>query len=195
MLLATHELLDMPVMSLQTGASIAVTSASIIDPNTLHILAYELSGDQLDTQPAFLKIEDIRELSDIGFIVDSSDEIITLDDIVVAKDRYTEPLELENMKVVDTHGHKLGKVEQAIMSTDTFEIEQLQVRQPFFKSLSDTNLLIGRKQIVDVKDDTIVVRVPTIKDTAPAKLEHQPMINPFRRAHPPQAESAKSDRN
>lgn len=194
MLLATSELFDMPVMSLQTGAEIAHTSSAIIDLATLHILAYELSGAQLDTHPSFLRIEDIRELSDIGFIVDSSDEIITLDDIVVAKRIYTKHAKLEGMHVVDDHGSKLGKVLQSIMSTQTFRIEQLQVSRPFFQSFTETELLIHRDQIVDVNDDTIIVRAASSDVNHHAKLEKQPFINPFRGATSPQPESAKTDR-
>lgn len=195
MLLATSELLQMPVMSLQTGSEIAETTTAIVDTATLHVLAYELSGSQLDSYPSFLRVEDVRELSDIGFIVDSSDEIVTLEDIVIGKESYTKKVQLEGMKVVDDHGTKLGKVSQTIMSTDTFRIEQLQVARPFFQSLTETELLIHRQQITDITDTTIVVRTATAKEQQHAKLEKQPFINPFRGATPPQPESVKSDRH
>lgn len=195
MLLATNELLELPVMSLQTGNEIGITVVTILDRGTLQILAYELAGKQLDMLPAYLKIEDIRELSDIGFIVDSSEEIITLDDIVVAKDAYTHPLRLEHMRVVDELGTKLGKVERAIMNTDSFRVEQLHVQRPFFKSLSDTNLIIHRQQIVDIDDKTITVKSGTVKTKErPKPLEKQPFVNPFRGPSHPQPESAKSTR-
>ena len=194
MLLATHELLSMPVMSLQTGAEIGSTDRTVIDPSSFQILAYELSGQKLDTHPAFLRVEDIRELSDFGFIVDSSDEILTLDDIVTAKEIYKKPFRIEGMKVVDDTGTKLGKVEQSIMDTDTFRVEQLQIRQSFFKSLADTNLIIHRNQIIDVQEDKIIVRSPTVSADSPDKPRRQPLVNPFRSATPPQPESAKATR-
>lgn len=194
MLISTGELFGAPVMSLQTGSEVAETATCIIDPKTFHIVAYELEGSKLDVHPAFVKIEDLRELSDIGFIIDSSDEVISLDDIVVAKELYEQPLVLEGMKVVDTDTNKLGKVEQAIMDTDSFQIEQLHVKRPFLKSLSDTNLIINRSQIVDVRDDTIVVQSAKVKAEQHEKLEKQSLINPFRHAAPPQPESVKSDR-
>ncbi len=194
MLLATSDLLGMPVMSLQTGAEIAETSAVVIDIANLHVLAYELSGAQLDQHPSFLRIEDIRELSDIGFIVDSNDEIVTLDDIVIGKDAYTAKVQLEGMRVIDERGTKLGKVQQVIMSTDSFRVEQLQVGRPFLQSLTEAELLIHRRQIVDIQDHVIVVRSASDKNQPPERLEKQPFINPFRGAHPPQPESVKSDR-
>lgn len=194
MLLATSDLLGLPLMSLQTGGDIAYTTAAIINPHNLHILAYELDGAKLDEHPSFIRIEDIRELSDLGFIIDSSDELTILDDIVIDKSFYEEPIQLEGMKVVDEHGTKLGKVERTITATDTFSIEQLNVRQPFFKSLADTELLIGRRQIIDIDKDTITVRSASVKDKPVKKLEKQPFVNPFRSASPPQPESIKTDR-
>lgn len=181
-------------MSLQTGTEIAETVACIIDPATLNIVAYEIDGQNLDEHPAFLKIEDIRELSDIGFIVDSSDEVISLEDIVVHKELYETPVQLENRRVVDEHHAKLGKVEGLVMDTQSFRVEQLRVKRPFLKSLSDTNLIIHRRQIVDVTPEAIIVRTPTQGSVERTPLEKQPLINPFRRATPPQPESVKSTR-
>lgn len=195
MLLTIQELLGMPVMSLQTGTKIAETIAYVIDPGTLNVLAYEIDGKNLDEHPAFLKIEDIRELSDIGFIVDSSDEIMTLDDVVNHKELYESSVQLEGMRVVDEQHTKLGKVEQLVMDTQSFRIEQLHVRRPLLKSLSDTNLIIHRQQIIDITNDTILVRTPTAHDTHHQPLEKQPFVNPFRGASPPQPESVKSDRH
>lgn len=193
MLLALDELLETPIMSLQIGAEIAVTSTPIIDPSSFHILAYELSGAKLDVEPAFLKIEDIRELSDIGFIIDSSDEVISLDDIVVGKEFYSHVIRLEGMHVIDDQHNKLGKVDQAIMNTENFQIEQLYIRQPFFKSLSDTNLIVHRRQIIDVTIDTIVIRSPTVRTES--RTTKQQFMNPFRHTAPSQPESIKSDRH
>ncbi|QHN43155.1 hypothetical protein GII36_04880 [Candidatus Mycosynbacter amalyticus] len=195
MLLPAQELLNMPVMSLQTGTEIAETVGCVIDPDTLNILAYEINGKSLDEHPAFLKIEDIRELSDIGFIVDSSDEVISLDDIVTHKQLYEAPVQLESMHVIDEQHTKLGKVEQLVMDTQSFRVEQLQVRRPFFKSLSDTSLVIHRQQIIAITPDAIIVRTPTVRESNQSPLEKQPLINPFRGTRPPQPESVKSDRH
>lgn len=194
MLLSTKELIGIPVMSLQTGTEIAVTTELIIDQATLHILSYELDGPQLTETPSFLRVEDIRELSDIGFIVDSSDTLTILDDIVVDIESYKTPLHLEGMRVIDDQGKKLGKVEKAIMDTTTFTIKQIHVKQPLFRNLSDTNLLINRSQIIDIKKDHLVVRSASIK----AQIESEPsarqvFLNAIRRPATQRPESAKSD--
>lgn len=195
MLLATSDLLGLPIMSLQTGGEIAYTSRVVINPTDLRVIAYELDGTQLDEHPSFIRIEDIRELSDLGFIIDSSDELTILDDIVVEKEFYDNPLQLEGMKVVDDHGQKLGKVDHTVTSTGTFYIEQLNVRQPFFKSITNTELLIHRRQILDIQKDIIIVKSGVEKETLREKIEPQPFVNPFRSATPQQPESIKADRH
>lgn len=195
MLISLAELVDIPVMSLQTGTEVAYTVDPIVDPATLDILAYELEGDSLDMQPAFLRVQDIRELSDMGFIIDSSDELISLDDIVNHAALYKNPLHLEGMRVIDDTGLQLGKVESAIMNTSTFRIEQLQVKLPLLKRFIETNLLINHTQIKDITEDTVVVRSGTIKEKTEEASSRRRVVNPFRGNTPPQPESVKSNRH
>ena len=171
MLLRTSQLLSLAIMSLQTGEEIAYSESLLIDPDTLQIAALE-----------FLRIEDIRELSSIGFIIDSSDECIGLDDVIAIKELYNNGFQPVDKQVVDETGKKLGKVYDTIFNTDTFRIEQLCVNRPLLMSFGDTELLIRRTQIVDVTDRQIVVRSTAIKQTDAAKKKRsQPMDNPFRK--------------
>ena len=193
MLFPSEDLLQQPIMSLQTGGQIAQTIQPIINPHNLHILAYELDGQQLDERPAFMRIEDIRELSDVGFIVNSSDEITILEDLVINKELYENPFALEKMHVIDDNGSKLGRISRCFVDTDSFRIEKFSVKQPILKRISDTELIINRSQIINITNDTVTVRSPKEPIKQPAKLEKQPFINPFRGHTPPQPESVKSD--
>ena len=85
MLIRSSQFINMPVLSLQTGDQIAQVDRLIVDPSDLTVLAFELSGSRLDQSPSLLRIEDIRELSSIGFIIDSSDECIAPSDVVKIK--------------------------------------------------------------------------------------------------------------
>ena len=182
MLLRSSQLIGLPVMSLQTGAEIAYSVGLIINPDTLRIVALELDGENLDERPSFLRIEDVRELSNIGFIVDSSDEFIGLEDVISIKNLYDRNFQPIDMRVIDEHKHKLGKVYDMVFSTDTFIINQLCVKRPLFLSLGDTELLINRTQIVDVREKDIVVRSTATKNKRPATVEKPtPLANPFKK--------------
>lgn len=184
MLLPDSRLINIPVMSLQTGGELARTARPIIDPRNLTIVAFELTGDHLDQSPSLLRIDDIREVSSLGLIVDSSDEFIGVDDVIKIKQIYTYDFRLVDLPVFDTHRHKLGSVSGFTYETDGFVLQQLNVKRPFLLSFSDTEKLVHRSQIVSVRDDAIVVRAGDTEAKAPVGQKLQSYTNPFRSAQP-----------
>ena len=85
MLISADRFLNIPVMSLQTGSELARTSREIIDPKNLSIIAYELEGQLLDQRPSLLRIDDVREIGPLVIIIDSTYEIIGIDDLITIK--------------------------------------------------------------------------------------------------------------
>ncbi len=189
MLLKTSLLSEIPIMSIQTGAEIATVGKILVSPTTLKIIGFELAGKHLTTYPSFLRTEDIRELSNIGFIVNSSDECVGLDDVISIKEIYQLDFDLNGMLVIDKTGKKLGKIYDTVFATETFTIEQLCVQKPFLKSFSDAELLIHRSQIVEINHDSVVVR-SQIQPIRTAVTVSQ-VQNPFRsnQANTPQPET------
>ena len=195
MLLLGERLLGTPVMSIQVGTMIAATVEPIIDPRNLVILGYEVDGPLLESHPKFIRIADIRELSDIGMIIDSSDELVDLDDVIKIKEVLGLNFTLIGMKVVDERGRKLGKVEDYILDTDSFVIQQLSVKGGLLSSLSSTGHMIHRSQITEISDTVITVKSTDKKLTS---LEtkgdiHRTYTNPFRKPAEPQPEAATTD--
>lgn len=164
-------------MSLQTGEEVAITSNVLVSPVTLKIVGFELAGKRLTTRPSFLRTEDIRELSNIGFIIDSSDECIGLDDVIAIKELYELDFDLNNMQVIDKAGQKIGKIYDTVFTTNTFTIEQLCVQRPFFKSFSETDLLIHRDQIIEINRDAVVIR--NQRESNRKQQSSTPLHNPF----------------
>ena len=85
MILLGSSLINTPVMGIQTGGELARTKRAIIDPAKLTVIAYELEGPLVGERAKLIRIADVRELSDIGMIVDSSDEFVEPDDVVKLK--------------------------------------------------------------------------------------------------------------
>lgn len=184
MLILGSRLISTPVMGLQTGTKLAETKNPVIDPGSLKIIAYEVSGRLLSENPSFIRIADIRELSDVGFIIDSNDEFIGLDDVINLKKIYELNFNLINHNVIDEIGRKLGKVCDYSLETDTFLIQQLNIKRNIIKSFNETNLLIHRTQIIEINDKDIIVKSNTKKLHSiqhPSKLSY---INPFRSTVP-----------
>lgn len=187
MLIAGSRLIDAPVMGLQTGSELARTKRAIIDPRTLEIVAYELSGPLLSMHPSLLRIADVREFSDIGLIVDSSDEFVSPDEIIKLNEVYELHFELIGMAVVDQKNHKLGKVDGYTIETTGFVAQQLSVKRPLLKSFGDTSLLIHRTQITEINNKAIVVR-SEIKPQITSRVTQSAYHNPFRKSPSAQAE-------
>lgn len=182
MLLAGSRLIDAPVLGLQTGSELARTSRPVIDPAKLEIIAYELEGPLLDQQPSLLRIADVREFSDIGVIVDSSDEFVSPKDIIKLGEIYDLHFNVLGMRVIDEKRHKIGKVHSYTLDTTGFLIQQLSVKRPLLQSLNDTELLIHRTQITEINDNEIVVH-STAKISQPvASTVRSAYVNPFRKS-------------
>lgn len=192
MLIAGSRLIDAPVMGLQTGSELARTSKAIIDPRTLEIVAYEVTGPLLNMRPSALRIADVREFSEIGLIVDSSDEFVSPIDIIKLNEIYKLNFGLIGMQVVDEKKRKLGKVDGYTIETGGFLIQQLSVKRPLLKSFNDTQLLIHRTQITEINNSAIVVN---------SEVKVQPLLqtnspsyhNPFRKNPGAQAEHMEQD--
>lgn len=171
-------------MGLQTGSELARTKQPVIDPATLTILAYSVEGPLLSQQPMLLRVADTRELSDIGFIVDSNEEFVEPDDIIKLAEIYDLGFAIINMPVTDEKQNKLGKIIDYTIDTDSFTIQQLTVKRPLFRRLGDTELLIHRSQIIEINNKSIVI------NSAAEIPEHTRVdtpgsyINPFRNEKP-----------
>ena len=90
--------------------------------------------------------------------------------------------ELIGLKVETKKGSKLGKVVDYTVDTETFKAHQLIIRRPTLKAILDPELIIPRKEIVEVTDYKIIVKDEEEKIRVKAlKEDFVPnFVNPFR---------------
>lgn len=189
MLLPRDRLLNLPLMSLQTGTQVGTATKHIIDPRRLNIVAFYCEGPLIDFNPAILHISDIREFSNIGLIIDGADNIMPPDDLVRLQEIIEYQFELDGKQVIEEGGRKLGKVGNYTVDSESFYIVKLHVRPTLFQSFGSAELLIDRTQIREINDKHIVVRKATSEDGRRARFGTMPVIdNPFRKVqHMPEA--------
>lgn len=180
MLILAKQLYEVPVMSLQTGAEIASTQEAIIDPGVLDIVAYRLKGPRLQSDDILLLTRDIREVSDIGFIVDSSDELMQEDDLLKVKEIINLHFQLVGLDVIDDTKRSLGKVQDYSVDPMTFTIHQLHVKRPLLKSLQTSDLIVNRKQIIEINNKAIVVSSASLEERPTPAAVANNFVNPFR---------------
>ena len=174
-------------MSLQTGAELAQISEPIIDPRQMTIVAFYVDGRMLDHHPSILHVADIRELSDVGMIIDDSDKLMPVDGLVRLQQIIDFHFKLVGTHVVDEQGHKLGKVKDYVIEPETYTIAQLYTEQSLLKSLSTVSNVIHRSQIISVTNEHITVSSPTVRDEATTPAKAGSFANPFRKSELPEA--------
>lgn len=191
MLVLGSQLSDIAVMSLHTGGKIAMLDAAVINPADLKVIAYKLKGPLLADNPSFLRIADIREMGPLGMIVDGSDDLVGLDDVVKVKELYEINFQLVGKMVIDEYKRKLGKIEDYSIDSQTFMIHKIHVKRGIFRSLTDTGLLIDRSQIVEINPTSIVVKgtAKKLTETVEAEAPEYDFVNPFRKPSSSQPES------
>lgn len=193
MLILGSQLNQTPILSLQTGTRLAVTKKPVIDPNDLKIIAYEIDGINIGTKPAFTMISDVRELNNIGMIIDSDDEFVGLEDVVFLKKLWNLNFNIIGLPVFTEERHKLGKINDYSIDTDSFIIQQINVMPGIFKSLNQTSLLINRSQIIEINDSAIIVKSTRRKIKTPATNKEQlHYVNPFRSPNVASSDSSSS---
>lgn len=182
MLILGSRLIEAPVMSLQTGTRLGQTTKPVIDPGTLRIIAYEVTGPLLTQNPSFLRTADIREYGRLGMIIDSNDELIGLEDVLEVEKYYKLGFPLVGMQVVDDMKRRVGKVDDYTLETGGYVIQQLNIAKGFFRGFNDTGSLIHRSQIVEINDKAIVVKSAINKSVSPVMENmRNEFVNPFRK--------------
>lgn len=156
-MIVEHErVLELPVLDLHLSGAIGRITEEIIDPNDLKILGYRVEGPQI--RGAILLTNDIRETSAAGVVIDSTDVLVAEGEVERVDEVVDLGFSLVGHKVVTKKGSRLGKVSDFTIDTETFRIWQLVVKRPPLKAFLDEELVIGRKEIIEVDDERVVVR-------------------------------------
>lgn len=188
MLIYGSSLKDRAILSLHIASEIARVVEPIIDPNNLKIVALRVEGPLIRGEVGdILPIESVREISHMGLIVDSIDELVNGDEIVRIRDILKLNFNLVGLKVITRKKSKLGKVSDFTIDTTDWKTQQLVIQRPVVKSLIDPELMIPCSKIVEIDDYKIIVKDeherPKAKASATkAAVDFTPnFINPFRK--------------
>ena len=185
MLVNASRIINFPVLSVHVGGPIAWIDAEIVDPEKLKIIAFYVGGPAIQNDPEvgdILETRDIREFSQEGMIIDSDDKLVNKGDVIRLDKILELNFSLVGLKVETKKGTKLGKVIDFTVDSETFTVQQLVVKRPLTKSFLDPELLISRKEIVEVNDYKIIVKDEEEKIRKRATREDfiPNFVNPFR---------------
>ena len=185
MLISSSKLLGAPVLSLEVGGAISRISDIVVDPNTLKIIAFHLSGGAAPRTGAnYLTASSVREYSPYGIVIDSTSELVAPEDVVKISDILQLNFNLIGLKVESKHHHKIGKVIDYTVTSDNFTVQQIIVKRPALKSFTDSELTIHRREIVEITDYKIIVKdeAKVLKERAEKEDFVPNFVNPFRKS-------------
>ena len=180
MLIQGSRLIDIPVISMDSNTLLSQTVNPIINPYSLEILAYEVIGNMIGIKPCFIDINDIIRINSDGFIIHSKESLISKDKNADIEKYYDLKFGLIGMKAIDQNNHKLGKIIDFTIESNSFIIQQINIKRPLIKSLGDTELLINRKQIIEITDKIIVVSSGEYRHESKLEKVKSSYVNPFR---------------
>ncbi|MBQ6396312.1 PRC-barrel domain-containing protein [Candidatus Saccharibacteria bacterium] len=185
MLINASKLIGYPVLSLHVGGEIARAEELVVAPASLKVIGFHVGGPAVKNDPEigeFLETRDVREFAEIGMIVDSSEVFVNPNDVKKLADVLSLNFSLIGLKVESKKGSKLGKVVDFIVETETFLVRQLIVKRPAIKALIDPELIIPRKEIVEITDYKVIVKDEEEKIRVKALREDfsPNFVNPFR---------------
>jgi uncharacterized protein YrrD len=185
MLILSKSILNVPIMSLQTGTRLGTSGTPIIDPATLTIMAFFVNGaGGTQQEPHVLMANDVREVGQMGMIIDAIDDLSPLSDLVRLQEIIALHFDVMGLTVIDEEKNKLGKVVDYSLDPTTFTIHKLYLKPPLLKSFQTHTSQISRHQIVEVNNNTIIVRSATVKEQAQNRITSGEFINPFRSPQP-----------
>ena len=190
MLVYNSRLIGTPILSVQAGGLIGHIKEAIVDPNDLKIIAFKLSGPLFHkTNTNILTVTSIREYSNYGIVIDSAEELVSPEDVVKIKNILDLNFSLIGLKAETKKKSKLGKVIDFTASSNDFSIQQIVVKRPLAKSFLDPELIISRKEIVEITDYKVIIKdeEKVIKEKAEKEDFVPNFVNPFRKTEQAQA--------
>ena len=184
MLMNVSHLLELPVLSLHAGGPVAWLESEIVDPATLMILGFYINGEALDDPEVgeILDVRSIREISNLGIVVDSAEDFVNVTDVVRIERASEKEFMPAGKKVFDERGKRLGKISDYIIETGDFTIVDIIVQKPFMQAFSYPEIFIPASEIVEVADDRVIVKASSNKiETTEDREKRIPFTNPFRK--------------
>ena len=173
----------MPVMSLQTGSAIGWVKKAYLDSDNLKIAVLELQGPLIGkSSEKYLDVKSIREYSEYGFIVDSAEDLFDVVDVQKLRRIVDLDYDIIGLKVISSRKSHLGRIKDYTVTSDDLMLQQLVVQRPTWKSFLDSELLIPRKEIVEVNNKSVIVKDDEKTIRAKSEEDFVPnYVNPFRK--------------
>lgn len=169
MLRLNNQLNNLKLISIHASQIIGTINEPLINPHKLTIVGFYCNIARTPGEMILL-VDDIREYSPKGIIINHEEEITPPEDLHRLQEIIDISFKLIGKKVVTESKKKLGSATEYTFDDQTFAITKLHVSRPAWRSFSEATLIIGRRQIVSVDDKKITVKDGVVKEKAAAPV-------------------------
>lgn len=169
MLQLSNAFTNKKVLSLHNGGVIGQANEPVINPENLKIEGW-FSDSKLHDEECIVLVQDVREYTKDGLIVNSHEALTLPEDLVRLKNVLSIRFELIGKKVVTENKTRLGTITDYAINSDNMMVQKLYVDPPLLKtfSLNQEQKIIDRSNIIEITDTHIVVNDQTVKRTTAA---------------------------
>ncbi len=168
MLLLGATFRDMNVLSLRIGAPIGKVVGHLINPHNLKVDAVwvKIGGHR---EPLLIIQQNIREVTPDGLIIDDYTSASETDDLVRLQPIIELHFELLDKKVISGH-FSIGKVADYAVDSLDMSIQKLYIKPGLSSVIKSTQLVVDRRQIIEVSQRHIKVSDPKVNAVAQTPL-------------------------
>lgn len=160
-------MVNLPVMSLRTGAAVGTATTMIINPNNLKVEGWHVQ-EKFSNQNMILVSTDIRDISAPGILINDQEALSPASELVRLKPIIDINFQVIGKQVVSQSGQKYGKVSDFAVETEALIVKKIYAHQSLIKSLSGGSASIDRSQIVEITDTKIIIEDASVKEEATA---------------------------
>ncbi len=176
-----------PLLSLRTGTIVGSIVGHLINPHKLRVDALwcKVGGFK---QPKLLLVQDIREVSPRGVIIDDHEILVDPEDVIRLKAIIDLQFDLIDKKVISGR-LPIGKVADYALEGDGFIIQKIYVEPNIWNKIKTSRLTIDRSQIIEVSHRYVKVKSADIKE----KSESQGVLRQSRLSSSPASSASVTD--
>jgi sporulation protein YlmC with PRC-barrel domain len=143
------------ILSLRSGNPVASVTGPLINPNNLKIEGFYCVDRR--KKNLVLLCQDIREVLPNGLVIDDHERLAEPDDLVRLKTVIDLRFELTGKQVETVDKHKVGKVTDYAVDSDSMYIQKIYCSQSLLKSLTGGSLSIDRSQIQEITPKRVII--------------------------------------
>lgn len=147
------DVLSLPVGGLEDHAKIGIVKSIIVNPDNGYILGIIVGTGPIYLHTLFASWQDIKDITPEAVVIQSSDALLQIADVVRAHELIKDDFGVINLPVETRDGRRLGRVNDYSINTKGGYLSKLEVT-----SFIGPSRIISKKSIIKITPSKVIVR-------------------------------------